>query len=231
MPTPSPPPPVSNDPGLLPERIASFMRSRLHLGPFADIVAFELALLVFALLGWAMRARSDARSFTIHRESGWSGIELGLGLVVVVEALPIHLMLSAHRPVLAWMLTALSAYSLLWLIGDAQALRLRPLLIDDDALLVRVGLRSSARIPWYSIASVSLVTGEAPPRRARGYLRATAFGDPTVLIELNEAVAAVGIYGIRRNVTRVGVAPDDRARFVETVSERVRSAGGTTVRS
>jgi hypothetical protein len=40
-------------------------------------------------------------------------------------------------------------------------------------------------------------------------LRATPFGDPTLLLDLSREVTAEGPYGIRKPVQRIGLVPDD----------------------
>ncbi len=175
----------------------------------AGILAHELALIAFALAGWRMRPRADARTFTIHRRSDWNVAAVGLGLLVVVEAVPVHFAAMDKSPAIAWVLSALSLYALLWLIGDYQALRLRPCVLEEDALRVRVGMRWKVQIPRAAIASLAPVRGNPPGRRERGYLRATVFGDPALLLELTAPVTAIGPYGLTRTVRRIGLSPDD----------------------
>jgi len=195
------------DPGLLPERITARLAPWIG-ASLAGAIAHELALLTFALLGWRMCPRAGPDCFTVHIKSDWNVVALGLGLLIVVESLPVHLALRERSPILALTLPALSVYGLLWLIGDHQALRLRPCRLAPDALLVRVGLRWTVRVPRAAIAAVRTVRGDAPSRRERGYLRATVFGDPLLLLELATSVAATGPYGMTRRVRRIGLSPD-----------------------
>lgn len=205
------------DPGELPERLQSAM-TRAGLPPaLSAALACELSLWAFALAGWRMRTPADANAFSVHRESSWSMAAVGIGLVLVVEALPIHFLLVRSHPTLAVIATATSVYGLLWLIGDAQAMRLRPMRIEPDALLVRVGLRSKALVPLDAIASVEPVKADAAPKRGRGTLRATPIGDPTLLLTLREPLVAHGPYGVPLPVARIGVAADERARFASAL--------------
>lgn len=206
------------DYGELPERIAEALRSVIGHPKLAETVAYEFGGVAYALAGWRMRGRSDANAFTLHRESGWPIAAIGLGLVVVVEALPMHVLVVRSHPALAWVLTALSVFSLFWLIGDYQGLRLRPCRIERDALLVRVGMRWKARVPLSAIAEVSAVGNDAPSRREPGYLRATVLGEPTVLVRLREPVEASGPYGFTRSVRTIGLAPDDKADFLAALT-------------
>jgi hypothetical protein len=118
-----------------------------------------------------MKPRSDPGALTLHRRSSWNVVALGLGLVIVVETVPTHLVAMERAPAVAWALSALSLYALLWLIGDSQALRLRPCRLEDDALRVRVGLRWKVEVPRAAFAAFTPVRGNRP-RAPRARLRA-----------------------------------------------------------
>lgn len=204
---------TASGPGQLPERLAEAAQRVVAFPLLAEVIGYEIARVTFAFAGGWLRPREDERAFTAHRELGWSGIAIGLALAMLVEALPVHVLVSRSHPALAWVLTGLTLYGLLWLAGDFHGLRLRPMRIGADALLVRVGLRWRVRVPLADIVAVRDVKGDAPPRRERGYLRATAFGDPSLIVELRAPLRAIGPYGVRREVTRIGLAPDEKARF------------------
>ena len=71
------------------------------------------------------------------------------------------------------------------------------------------------------VYAAPVCAGKAPPRRAVGYLRATAFGDPTLLLELSREVTAEGSYGIRKPIQRIGLAPDDLPAFMKALQSRL----------
>ncbi len=211
-------------PAAIPERIAGAARRAFGVDRVAEVLAFEVSTVVYALAGWRMKAPKHAGAFSAYRESGWSMGAIGLGLVLAVEAFPVHVLAARAHPALAWALTASTLYSFLWLVGDFQALRLRPIRVDEDALLVRLGLRWKVRLPWHAIRSVGEPRAAEEAARKRETLRAVLLGDPTVAIELSEPVVATGPYGIRRTVTRVTLAPDDRATFLAALAAHVPAA-------
>lgn len=179
-------------------------------------VSDELSMWRYALKPPSASASPGA--FTYHRKSAWGALVLAIAIVGVAETAGVHLLVSLWSVRVAWLLTFSSFYALMWLLGDVRACRRRPLVVDGDGVLVRTGLRWTVRVPWEALAEVSPVRGGmAPPKRAQGYLRATAFGDPTLLLELTRDVTADGPYGIHRTVRRIGVAPDDVAAFTAAV--------------
>lgn len=206
-------------PGDLADSIRETARSVVPAPRLADAAAYEVALLAYAFAGWRMRAADDEGAFTIHRRGGYSAVAFALGLASVVELTAVHLLLHPWSPTVAWVLTGLSAYGMVWLLGDTQAIRLRLLRADDEALRVRVGLRWSVDVPWGDVVSVTRA-GQPAADDGRGMLRATPIGDPRLVVGLARPLTATGPYGFTRRVSRIGVAVDDEARFLAAVAAR-----------
>lgn len=205
-------------PGELPEHLAAAARQAFGIDRVADLLAFEVSTFAYAVAGWRMKPDMGPRAFTSHLESGWSAAAVGFAVVLLVEAFPVHVLAARAHAALAWVLTASTLYSLVWLIGDYQALRLRPMRFTGDALLVRLGLRWSVRVPYALIRAAIQPGAEAEAALKRETLRAVLLGDASVVLELSEPVVAAGPYGITRRVTRVALAPDDRRAFMAALA-------------
>jgi hypothetical protein len=178
-----------------------------------------VGLLYFALFSWRSRPHTGgARAvFSHHRRIGYGAVAAGLMIVVAVEVVPVHLLLALWSPAAAWVLTALSLYTVLWLLGDYRAVVLRPSLLlstpDGDVLEIRLGVRWNLRLPLTAVRAVRRVGATPPPAATPGYLRAVAIGQPRYLLELVEPVTARGPYGWRREVSLLGLTVDDEASF------------------
>lgn len=175
----------------------------------AAIFASELAVLGLALTGWFRRPQRGAMSM---RSTGWLTYVGVIGFLVVVETAVTHFLLAAMwSPIAAWVATATSAYLLLWLIGDAQAIRLHPVAIDGEKLRVMVGVRWRAAIPLTAIASVTEI--RSVPDGALNL----ALLEPTVLVTLREPVVVRGLLGRRRRADRLALTIDDPKAFAAAV--------------
>jgi hypothetical protein len=179
------------------------------------MLGYELGVLYYALGCWGKRpAGNESMAFSYHRRGSYGAIVAALLMVLPVEMVAVHFGLQTWSRPAAWILTGLELYGVLWLIGDYQAVRLRPLLVDGDALYVRLGLRWTARVPYEQIRRARpRERGEVCTRRSPGYLSAALLVDPQLILELDESVLARGPYGIRKKVTRVGLAVDDVDRL------------------
>jgi hypothetical protein len=186
----------------------------------ASALAYECAVLYYGLLGWWRQpARAAGHSFSYHRNSGYGALILTLMVVSAAEVVGLHLAVRLWSGTAAWLLSALGVYAVLWMAGDYQAVRLRPVVAADDALRVRVGLRWSASIPYSQIEQVRPRGKESLSKRTPGYLHAALLTDPQMVLVLRGPVRARGPYGIEKEVWRVGLAVDeaDRLRAVLAV--------------
>jgi hypothetical protein len=173
----------------------------------ARMIAYEVTVLYFALFGWFSRAQpSEALSFSYHRKGGYAVIVGVVVMLAAIEVVGTHLLLQGWSVRLAWLLTALGLYGLIWMIGDFQAIRLRPFLVHDDAIEIRVAFEQIARVSACTSADV-------PSKRARGYLHAAVLTDPQFMIELRGPTIAAGPYGVQKTIARIGVDVDEAARF------------------
>jgi hypothetical protein len=106
-------------------------------------------------------------------------------------------------------MTALGAYAVLWLVGQDRAILARPVVLEDEHLVLRAGLRLTARVAWSLVADAEVVSWTTRPSRASGYLDVARPAEANVVIRFRDPVAVAGAFGMRRRVSQVGLCVDD----------------------
>lgn len=185
----------------------------------ARVAGLECTMWYYAAASWrrAPRVPSGYRAFTSHRQSGYVavvGVLLGL---VAVETFAVHMMVARFSVPAACLLTALSAYAIVWMIAETRAVVLNPLLVGDAELVARWGMLTCERVPLSLIARVG-ADEPAAPKRER--LDLAAMGGQACWIELSEPLEVRGIVGKPRLVRALKVSPDDRAAFTSALRPR-----------
>jgi len=186
----------------------------------AAIGAAEMAIVAYALGGWR-RPRRAGGMFTVHVEKGWSLYAGTFVFLVGVEAAALHLPLAAHWPTVAWIATALSAYTAVWILGDALALRHTGVRVDAHGLRIDIGTRWRAEVPWDRIARVERIDGT--PEAAPGLVDVSILG-ANVLVETTEPVEVRGPFGVRKKATRIAMSVDGVEAFIARVHDRSADA-------
>jgi len=189
------------------------------------VLAYETAVLYYAAVGWTRSPETGDRSFSVHRGVGYIALMTAAMIALVVETTAVHLLLRLWSPVAAWVLTGISLYTLVWLLGDLHAVRLRPLQICDETLHLRLGLRWTASIPLESIRAVQ-DPQDAEQSRGREHLKAVLAGAPNRRIRLTGPIRAVGLYGLTRQVTTIDLHIDDPADFDAALDQARDQWGG-----
>jgi hypothetical protein len=198
----------------VPERIHTVLAQSGMPLRIAAIVATEFSILYYALAAWRRPPFSPTRSsaFSYHRRTGLIALLYAVLATAVVELVALELLLRAHHHGAANVLLMVDAFAVLWILGFARSVQLRPIVVTAEALLVRGGIRWSLDVPLMAIESLAVGRVKAPDKRMPGYLRAT-MGQPNVLITLTRPLVATGAYGSTRTVTRLGFSVDDPNTF------------------
>jgi len=166
----------------------------------ATILASEIAVVGLALTGWFRRPAAGTLAM---RSTGWLLIVGVIGFLVAVESVATHFLIAMWSPLVAWIASASAAYAMLWLIADAQAIRLYPVAVGDGVLRIRLGVRWRAAVPLAAIASIERI--KAVPAGALNL----ALMEPTVLVTLHQPIELRGLLGKRRRGDRIALTIDD----------------------
>ncbi|MEO8698426.1 MAG: hypothetical protein ABI867_00245 [Kofleriaceae bacterium] len=172
----------------------------------AALLTTELLVIGLAFGGWWKQPPAGALS--IHRKAGWP-LYCGIFVfLIAVEAVVIHIALAVTLGnVVAWIASVLSIYSIVWFIGDAQAMRCFPVTVERDELRISIGIRWRARVPLTAITAITDVYS-AP----EGALDLSVMA-PTVAIELTAPIEVRGLFGIRRTASTIALSIDEPERL------------------
>jgi hypothetical protein len=172
----------------------------------AGIFATEIGVFYYSLGAWRARPHAPAgtSAFSHHRRSGQAAIVFALLLLMLVEGIAVHFLLLIWSSVAAWLFTAGTLYGALWLIADYRATVLRPILIDDETVLLRAGLRWTVRVPRANLSAFS----RRKPEPGKEILSLTFMSTPSLWLTLSDSLPAQGPYGFQRPVRAIGIQPD-----------------------
>jgi hypothetical protein len=198
----------------LPAALDIAFRAAIPVPAVASVLAAEVATVVLAITGWF---RSAPAGFTMHRRSGVLLIIGVLAALSVVEGVVLHVILMRVAPTLAIVLTALTAYGLLWLIGSAQAVRLAPLRFTEQGIVIERGVMRRALVPHDAIASVAPIAVAVADAIDLSYV------EPNVLITLHAPIDVHGPLGRTRATSKLLLSIDERDAFMQALREQIRT--------
>lgn len=158
-------------------------------------------------------ATSDGDGRTFGYAAGWTPLAIAIVIALVVETAAAHLLVSLVAPPLAFVFSALSIATLLWLVGDAWAAHRQPIVVGPDRVELRIGWRWRAVVPRASIVSVGRPDPRAGASRPRA-LNLAMDGQPNVEVALAESIRVRSPLGQGRPADRLLIGVDDPASFI-----------------
>jgi hypothetical protein len=189
-----------------------------------SVLSSEFAMLRYALFFF----RGDEErfphqhSFTTYKASGYSLIFFVLLSVAGVEIIGMHILVSIFwNSTAALVLTILGVYTLLFLMADYSAMIKRPIVLENEMLLLRIGTRWVAEIPYHNIISVEAAPKRINTEMAAHLTKLTSFGNGTVILELKQPTSLLGHYGIRKSAQKLLCSVDNPHNFISILHEKM----------
>lgn len=182
------------------------------------IIASELAVLRYGLLFWrketpAIKANS---SFSTHKEFGYVAIWCILLTAVMVETVAFHFLLMKWSHIAANIFTSLSVYGIIFFIADLSAVIKRKVLINDEQIILRTGLRWRACTGLSNISAIEKISNDSPST-APFFKGGISKNSGNLLIIFKEPVKVDKLYGASKEVSSILMHIDNFELFAQTL--------------
>ena len=123
--------------------------------------------------------------FSYYEKDGNASNQFAFIMIILFEIPLAHLLLHfVWSPLGALIITIITAYGLLWMIGNYRATIKRPISISNESLYVRYGLLGNTKVNLRSIENAQMVGGRV--RRRKEIVRHVAAGSANVKLELKK---------------------------------------------
>lgn len=196
-----------------PDPMAWFRETMLYLvrkDVAANMTAAELGVWYYALFSWRREpyVLPGERAFSYHNAGGYMSMMLGLALAFPVEIVAVHLLVSQWSVPVAVIITALSAYAAVWLVGDARARAMRPIVVGEGYVRLECGIQMEAAISISDIEAVALADSEIEHIGEQDRLNYGTFYRPDAWLVTKGPVEVRTLLGAKR-VRAIGMGVDD----------------------
>ena len=180
-------------------------------------LATEIAVFYFGFFQWRKK-KLDSNEFSYHQDSATQTLLFSVIGLVAVEMITVHLLLSEWNPTISWVFTVLSIYSAVQLFGFARAVRQRPIVLKNDALVLRYSFLKQVEIPWNEIATIELFSKDLEEKSTIAKLSLLqALEGHNVRIQLKSEHTLTGLYGTTKQFEEIVLHVDNKQKFVDAV--------------
>jgi membrane protein YdbS with pleckstrin-like domain len=166
--------------------------------------------------------------FSYHKKTGVIALNLMLIHAIVIETIGIHYLLHKINPIISYITLFLNVYTVLLFIAEIQAIRLTPIQIINEKLVIQIGIMKRITIPLKNISKIEYYNGpEKFSKKELEHIFDARVNDfiqekPKFDIYLKETSTANLLYGFTKKVNRIVLSVDEPERFYQTLSQSLQ---------
>ncbi|MED4155768.1 beta-carotene 15,15'-monooxygenase [Priestia aryabhattai] len=192
---------------------------------FLHVLSSEMLMFYYAFGTWKKKPSTEGNTFTLYKRSSFITFQIMIIHAIVIETLGLHWLLHNTSIILSIVLLILNIYSIVFFLGDIQALRLNPLRVEDDRLYVSFGLSKRMEISFSDIAEIvedaHILQQKVPNTTIEFIARDFETVHPDLLLILKSPIEATLFMGIKKKYQQVAIRVDDPNAFKKIVKERL----------
>ncbi|WP_280166405.1 beta-carotene 15,15'-monooxygenase [Priestia aryabhattai] len=192
---------------------------------FLHVLSSEMLMFYYAFGTWKKKPSTEGNTFTLYKRSSFITFQIMIIHAIVIETLGLHWLLHNTSIILSIVLLILNIYSIVFFLGDIQALRLNPLRVEDDRLYVSFGLSKRMEISFSDIAEIvedaHILQQKVPNTTIEFIARDFETVHPDLLLILKSPIEATLFMGIKKKYQQVAIRVDDPNALKKIVKERL----------
>lgn len=192
--------------------------------PIIRIICSELLMFYYAFASWKKKPQLGPHVFTLHQKSSLIAMQVMLIHATVIEMAGLHWLFHEKSVILSILLFVLNVYTVIFFLGDIQAVRHNPLLITEEGMYISLGLMKRMEIKWSNVEEVSEapLVGKRPKDTIEFIARDFEEVKPDVILKLKYPAEATLIMGIKKKYSQVAIRVDEPTRFINVLKEYVK---------
>lgn len=192
--------------------------SELFPAKVANALTTEIGMVYYGLFKWR-RAKLAENEFSYHKESGIIVLLSVILGVALIELFVVHLLLEASYPTVTWILSILSAYSVIQIFGLIKSIPYTPITIADGKLTIRMGTFQETTIPLSEIDRIEFTSNDYP-EEDKSYQK-IIFAGHNAILHLKTEGTIHGFMGIKKNYQHLVFSVDDKQRFKNYLANEI----------
>ncbi|WP_224483948.1 hypothetical protein [Robertkochia aurantiaca] len=131
------------------------------------LLAQEIAVIYYAFFNWTKPCHTG-KAFNYHRNNETS-LWLGVLLITGIETVVLHLLLARWNETAAWIITAISLYTLLQCLSILRSLRHFPIEVTEKHICIPYGFINEGIIEIDNIEAVTISSKDEEKRKLTRY--------------------------------------------------------------
>jgi hypothetical protein len=209
------------------ENIHECLNSILPNSLLNKIGTTESSIYYYSLFSYRRQINTvvNQTSFSYHKKTSVIALNIMLIHAIVIETIGIHYLVHKINPILSYILLLLNLYSVLLFAAEIQAIRLTPIQIRNEQLVIQIGVMKRINIPLKNISKLEYYSGPEKfgskelehifDARVHDFIQEKPMFD----IYLKETSTSHLLYGFTKKVNRIVLTVDEPELFFQTLNQ------------
>ncbi|WP_235298716.1 hypothetical protein [Portibacter marinus] len=175
---------------------------------YAQILTSEIAVFYYGFFDWKKK-RYQSHEFTYHLKSGTPALMAILIFIIVIETFAVHMLLEKWSNTAAWVLTALSIYTIFQFFGWLRSLSKRPIQVTNDKLYLKYGMMREVLIDRSDIQNIECSRKRLTKHEM--HITLSPFSDlesHNVILSLTKPYELQGLFGTKKRFKTIAFHAD-----------------------
>lgn len=193
--------------------------------PLIRIICSEMLMFYYALATWKNKPQLGTNMFTLHQKSSLIAFQIMLIHATILEMAGLHWLFHEKSVILSIILLVFNLYTVIFFVGDIQAVRNNPLVITEDRMYISLGLLKRMEIMFSDVEEVIITPENLTQKKSKQTIAFIArdFEEvhPDLILKLKQPIEATLIMGIKKEYSKVAIKLDEPTRFKEVLKEKI----------
>ncbi|WP_318503207.1 beta-carotene 15,15'-monooxygenase [Bacillus sp. T3] len=194
--------------------------------PIIRIICSEILMFYYAFASWSKKPHISNNKFTIHRNSSLIAFQIMMIHAIILETIGIHWWLHEKVLIVSIVLLIINIYSVIFFVGDIQAVRHNALHVTEVGMYLSLGLMKRMEIKWTDIVKLidepELLKRKCSKNTIEFIARDFETVHPNIILQLKHPLRATLLMGKEKEFEQVALRVDDPTRFKETFINNMR---------
>ena len=185
-------------------------------------VVTEISVFYYGFLSWR-KIKLKEHEFSYHKGSGTVALLIAIILIVAIETVALHTLLAKWSNIAAWILTCLSIYSGIQILGFLKSMFYRPISIENNHLYLRYGIMSETIIALKNIDKIEISSKDIDVNNQTRKLSILgSLESHNMVFHLKADNQLIGLYGSKKMYKSLAIYVDDKIEFKNQVISALR---------
>lgn len=184
-------------------------------------LATEIAVFYYGFIAWKKRT-PVAKEFSYHQKSGTLAYLGAFIFIIAIETIILHILVVRWSELAAWILTGLSVYTAIQILGYAKSMSRRFIELTDNQLILRYGILNETTLDLSAIESIE--ASSSPIELNETTRKLSPVGDlenHNIVLKVATPHTLTGLYGMRKSFTTLAFHVDEPEEFHTQLSHAI----------